>query len=609
MEQSHYRIFENLRYPVSVIDLQGNLVYSNDTFTRLFRHADSTPSLDFQHPFYPEYRKRIAQAYIHAREGKERQCFAVIQGKDNERIAVELYLFPMYEGEEVSEILLLMNIVDDRLVSFNRSTGVLASENTLVSNQYLEFSPLPIFRVDRDLQVHACSRSFEGFTGFTNEDIMEKRRYSVEKGFSSFIDRFRKVVQQIFDQSIPFQRLGEVKILTKDENERIANLTLYPLQSTEGIELVEIMIEDITTIREMRDRVNQVSRVKLFTDVTKGFLHSLNNTINVIMSKTQLLLQVSEKDSVTEGIQLIDDSAQEIMRQVHRVNNFIGEKQLNTISTENATDILEDAVAFARMQFKVEETEKRRAITLERSYHADVQVQMDTRLLREIIISIILKVASFISRRGIVNLQFIKNSDVHIVVSAQKDLRATATPLPQIVNVFTGINIRESAEKAGVKILEEENAESYTIKARLPPRVIVARNDMRREDSRYRIRDRDILIVEDEEALSSILFELFDKMGNRVTLFTNGLEGLEEFKTSHYDIVICDYGVQGITGLELAARVRELDESVLTVLLSGWSQIDLQDYKSVIDLYLPKPFKLDELIRQIALKLRNGDSD
>ena len=75
---------------------------------------------------------------------------------------------------------------------------------------------------------------------------------------------------------------------------------------------------------------------------------------------------------------------------------------------------------------------------------------------------------------------------------------------------------------------------------------------------------------------------------------------LEDFKAKQYDLLISDYGLEGITGLELAAKVKELDEHVVTILLSGWMLKDLRAYKNVVDAFFEKPFKLDDLIKGIA---------
>jgi two-component SAPR family response regulator len=65
-------------------------------------------------------------------------------------------------------------------------------------------------------------------------------------------------------------------------------------------------------------------------------------------------------------------------------------------------------------------------------------------------------------------------------------------------------------------------------------------------------------------------------------------------------LLITDYDVAGITGIELSARVKEINEKVTTILLSGWMLNDIDAYQNVIDLFIPKPFRLDDMIKKVS---------
>jgi CheY-like chemotaxis protein len=180
---------------------------------------------------------------------------------------------------------------------------------------------------------------------------------------------------------------------------------------------------------------------------------------------------------------------------------------------------------------------------------------------------------------------------------------------PSFVNIFTGIDIRQAAERINVKILEEESSEVYAIKAIFPSKIVIDEHDNESENHVYKLRDLDILIVEDELALQKILYELFDRMGNRVFICDNGNDALEEFRNNNYDLLITDYGLSGLTGIELSARIKELNEKTVTILLSGWILDDVKAYKNVVDLFIPKPFKLDSLLKQISKKVDEKMTD
>ncbi|MBN2160753.1 MAG: PAS domain S-box protein [Spirochaetes bacterium] len=600
---SEYAIFESLKHPVSIISKDSQILYGNRAYYEFFQTGDKDIRLDWEHPFFPEYRKRIAQSYLAALHGTEKRCFAIVNSPSGNHLPVEIYLFPMFSGGAVSSILSLMIIVDDRLLSFDRSTlSIISEENFQYDNLHFEFSPMPIVRVSDEMQIVKCSHSLEGFIGYSADEILNEKAITLDGLFSSDSDKVKKAIGNLLTGETTFRRIGEVKIAGRDGEIKIANLTMYPIVEDKEITAVEIIMEDITKIKELKDKINAVNRIRLLTDITKGFLHSLNNTINVLLSKTQLLLQITEKDSVIEGIQMMEESALEIASQVKRVQNFIGSAQeTGEEMAEPLVEIVEDAIEFSKMQFKVYDFDNTKSIRVDKKYFSSVYVSTNTRLLREIITSIILKVSASIQKSGTIVITLRQNHDLHLTVEAEKDKAAALPPAaPFFVNIFSGIDIRQVAEIINLKILEEESPESYAIKAIFPSRMLSDRDKRESETPEYKLRDLDIIIVEDEIPLQKILFELFDKMGNRVFICDDGRKAIEEFKMRPYDIVITDYGIPGITGIELSARIKEIKEDTLTILLSGWMLDNPKAYRNVVDLFLPKPFKLDVLLKKIS---------
>lgn len=601
---SRYTVFDRLKYPVCIIATDGLLSYCNEAFKALYGSGTGELRLYLEHPLYPEYRKRLAQAYLGALGGNDRQCFSVIESGDGRQLPVEIYLFPMFEaGGEVDAIMALLRVVDDRLLSFDRSTlQHLSEENFQYDDQHFQFSPVPSFRINENMQITKCSQSFEGFMGLKAEEILKNEKLSFSSIFIYDADRIKKSATDIFSGKIPFTRKGEVKIAAHESEEKIVNITLYPIIEESKISSVEIVMEDITEIKSLKEKINSINRIKLLADITKGFLHSLNNSINIIMSQTQMLLQITEKETVLEGIRDIETAATDIVDNIRRVQNSIAEKSYRYGErTEPLVNVIEDAIEFSRMQFKVEDKEKRRNIKIEKKYFSPANIKIDTGLLREIIISIILKVSAYIKKKGTINLTLKENSDISLTVHVHKDDSVMDTlHLPKMINVFSGIDIRQAAEKINLKIFEEESSEEYIIKAIFPQRSIIDKEQKEAPSIEVKVRDLDIIVVEDEKALQKILFELFDRMGNRVFICENGNDALEEFKSKHYDLVISDYGIPGITGIELAARIREIDEDVPIMLLSGWTIDDLDAYKNVVDIFMPKPFKLEDLLKNIS---------
>ncbi|HMB20453.1 MAG TPA: response regulator [Spirochaetota bacterium] len=604
-------LLESFIYPVCIISVSGELLNQNRQFENVFNSDLQSAQLDWTHPFYPEYRKRLALAYLRAIKGQARQCFAVMKSVENERIPVELYLFPLTEGDVVKGILVLLKIVEDRIFSFNKSTTVLINDEEVdYESNVFEFSPFPIVRINQKGEIIKASSSLQGFLGYTTTSLMKNRNLLFKTLGRYDFERMRKAMFDLFSGIASFKRIGEVKIIPKgkeDVTEKWANLICYPIVAQKEVLAVEVIIEDLTRVKQLEQSMSSSNRIQIVGDLTRGFLHFFNNVINIIMSRTQLLLQMTEKESVLDGLRMIEHAAQDGMQQVRRIEDFIGEgDRLYEKETANLVELVEDALEFAKIQFKVDEKERRRKIVIERLYFSLVYVNCDVRLVREVLLSVLFRVSSYIDKSGTVKIELKKNSGVTINVSVDKLAGGEKSVQDKLSNLFiSAVDVRKLAEEINLKIIEEESSSAYSIKIMFPSDMIVPDDQDKNENIGFKIRDLDILVVEDEAALQEILFELFDSMGNRVVLAKSAEDAIDELKKHPFDVVISDYGLPGITGLELLARVKEQYENTVTVLLTGWMLTDLKAYKNVVDLYLPKPFKLDVLIRELSCIFNN----
>lgn len=115
--------------------------------------------------------------------------------------------------------------------------------------------------------------------------------------------------------------------------------------------------------------------------------------------------------------------------------------------------------------------------------------------------------------------------------------------------------------------------------------------------------DLTLLYVEDDkEALEDVVF-LLKRYFDEIYTASNGEEGLALFTKNSIDIVLLDINMPKINGIELASKIREVDENIPILFLTAHSET--QKLLSAINLqaisYLIKPFNVDEL-RDSVLK-------
>jgi two-component system sensor histidine kinase/response regulator len=110
-----------------------------------------------------------------------------------------------------------------------------------------------------------------------------------------------------------------------------------------------------------------------------------------------------------------------------------------------------------------------------------------------------------------------------------------------------------------------------------------------------------VLVVDDNEPSRDILQEYLLSFGYRVTLAESGEQALAMMRPSHtFDLIILDWMMPGMTGLDLALAIREETSPPKMILLSSWS-MPSQEHQSMVDAFLAKPVKPSTLLDTIML--------
>ncbi len=131
-------------------------------------------------------------------------------------------------------------------------------------------------------------------------------------------------------------------------------------------------------------------------------------------------------------------------------------------------------------------------------------------------------------------------------------------------------------------------------------------------------RKTQILLVEDDLNLGTILREYLYVKGFEVTHAFNGEEGFESFAEKKYDICLLDVMMPRMDGFTLAKKIRAADKHIPFLFLTAKSLLDdkIEGFKIGADDYITKPFSMEELIMRInAIIARaqnhntNGDSN
>ena len=109
-----------------------------------------------------------------------------------------------------------------------------------------------------------------------------------------------------------------------------------------------------------------------------------------------------------------------------------------------------------------------------------------------------------------------------------------------------------------------------------------------------------ILVVEDQEEIRSIVEKYLDKEGYNVHIAKDGFEALNLFNNNIIHLVLLDIMMPGIDGFEVLKEIRKISEVPIIMLTARQEEIDrIKGFAIGADDYVVKPFSVKELMLRI----------
>jgi DNA-binding response OmpR family regulator len=115
-----------------------------------------------------------------------------------------------------------------------------------------------------------------------------------------------------------------------------------------------------------------------------------------------------------------------------------------------------------------------------------------------------------------------------------------------------------------------------------------------------------ILIVEDEERLARLISRVLTEEGYAVETEANGRRALVRALAGEYDLLVVDWMLPELSGIQMVKRVRAAEVGTPAIMLTARDQIEdrVEGLDAGADDYLPKPFAFPELLARVRALTR-----
>ncbi|WP_420111716.1 response regulator transcription factor [Pseudactinotalea sp.] len=119
-----------------------------------------------------------------------------------------------------------------------------------------------------------------------------------------------------------------------------------------------------------------------------------------------------------------------------------------------------------------------------------------------------------------------------------------------------------------------------------------------------------ILIAEDEERIASFVSKGLKSAGYSSMHVTTGRDAVDLATSGDFDLLILDLGLPDIDGFEVLSTIRSTGVTTPVIILTARNSVTdtVAGLEGGADDYMAKPFRFEELLARVRLRLRHGDT-
>jgi len=121
-------------------------------------------------------------------------------------------------------------------------------------------------------------------------------------------------------------------------------------------------------------------------------------------------------------------------------------------------------------------------------------------------------------------------------------------------------------------------------------------------------RTANVLVVDDEKTVCNSCKKILTQEGYNVDTALSGEEALNKVKGNGFDVVIADWKMPEIDGMEVIRRIKRDNPNVIVIMITGYPSVEssIKAIRSGVSDYVAKPFTPEELSDAVLKALEKG---
>jgi len=372
------------------------------------------------------------------------------------------------------------------------------------------------------------------------------------------------------------------------------------------------VFHEITERKHVEKILVQSEKMRSLGEMASGVAHDFNNSLTTILGNIKLLKETVTDSKIIEKLEAIDKAAHQGAATIAGLQGFSrtsddDHKQPELLSIK---PLVEEVRNLTRFRWK--DLPQKDGFTIEFTMEIEdaPTLHINGSDFKEMLTNLIFNAVDAMPQGGHIHIS-VKQKDDSIILAVQDN--GVGLSKEDAAHIFDpyfttkgrghaglGLSIvKRFVERHGGSIkVESVKGAGSTFKVEFPLLTTTDPEKLVRAEKTLNPIKLQILVIDDEPLVRSLLKQVLEQRGHIVIEAGNGQEGIRCFRENNFDLVITDHGMPVMNGLDTAFRIKKQNPLTPVLLITGWqTESDATFQKpSAIDEFVAKPFDLEKLI-------------
>jgi len=359
----------------------------------------------------------------------------------------------------------------------------------------------------------------------------------------------------------------------------------------------------------------KTERLRALGEMAAGVAHDFNNLLSVILGRTELMLRRVGEAETSRDLEAVRRAAQDGADTVRRIQEFTRTRRTRVFERVDLAEVAREVIELTRPRWELEAQAK--GVTYEFEVDGTTPpVAGRPEELREVLTNLITNAVDAMPAGGVCRVRLEGGDEWAVMAISDTGIGMAEEMRRRVFEPFftskgprgTGLGLAVSwgivTRHGGTIEVDSVPGRGTTFRLRLPIPVALP-GVVSGMPITPAPRPARLLLIEDEPEVQAVLAEMLREAGYTVTVARDGLDGIEQCERESVDIVLSDISMPGISGWDVAARLRARHPHLPIGFVTGWGdQLDQERLTGTgVDFVVAKPFQAHDILRHVAQAL------